>query len=465
MFPVRSSEIFISESGNEVVISFPTEVGMRSTAPSSIKIIEDTVLIEDGGADADSSEEIALIPRIESKGVRAEIESSRLFRTERIASALQHLPDSLRPVRFDFSSDGGRVVTIFCEDRWKRQRLVITDISDSLTPEYLVTTLLLKINALDRRCVGRINPISLLLNKKNSKVADELVRTLRPHLKSCIRLFELDETDREELRLIAIEQRMKRLQSSRRRMQSTSHLGKAEIESLLSHIVGIAPNSIDVIFSSSGWTLRFKGLAFLRMRELQGRIRCWLGVGERKNEIKVSELIESSRELIDSISEYRRNDPPTRRHEYYRLASEAWLESLLLRDITRLDPNLIIAPVYNQFRSGSDRIDILALRSDGRTVIIEVKVGTDREALFQTIDYWGKIESSRGRGTNQFGDLFPGHTVRDEPPIIFIVAPLLSFHRDFEFLVSCIDPEIRICRFDLNEDWRRGISVHRRTEY
>jgi len=98
-------------------------------------------------------------------------------------------------------------------------------------------------------------------------------------------------------------------------------------------------------------------------------------------------------------------------------------------------------------------------------VIIEVKVGTDREALLQTLDYWGKIEFARGSGKNQFEDLFPGHAVRDEPPIIYIAAPLLSFHRDFEFLVSCIDPEIRICRFDLNEDWRRAISVHRRTEY
>jgi len=213
MFPIRSSEISISESGNEVVISFPTEVGMRSTTPSSIKIIEDTVFIEDGGADADSIEEIALIPRIESKGVRAEIESSRLFRTERIASALQRLPDVLRPVRFDFSTDGGRLVTIFCEDRWKRQRLVITDISDSLTPEYLVTTLLLKMNALDKGSVGPNNPISMLLDKQNAKVADELVKTLRPHLTKCIRLFELDETDADELRLIAIEQRMKHSRS------------------------------------------------------------------------------------------------------------------------------------------------------------------------------------------------------------------------------------------------------------
>jgi hypothetical protein len=465
MFPVRSTEISITESDNEIIISFPTDIGMRSTLPSSIKIIEDTVLIEDGGADADTVEEIALIPRIGSKGVRAEINAARLFRTERIASALQRLPDALRTVRFNFASEGGQAVTIFCEDRWKRQHMAIADISDSLTPEYLLTTLLLKMNTLDRRCVGRINPISLILNKKNSRVADELVRTLRPDLRNNIRLFEIDEVDGDELKLASVERRKRHSRLSRSRVRGIASAKTEEIEALCSTILELSPECIDIVFSSAGWTLRFRGLAFLRIRELQGRIRCWLGVGERKDEIAVSALIQSSRELINSISEYRRNNPPTRRHEYYRLASEAWLESLLLRDITRLDPNLIIAPVYNQFRSGSDRIDILALRSDGRPVIIEVKVACDREALFQTLDYRGKLESARRRGTNQFEDLFPGHFVRDEPPIIYIVAPFLSFHRDFEFLVSCIDPEIRICRFDLNEDWRRRLSIHRRTEY
>ena len=48
---------------------------------------------------------------------------------------------------------------------------------------------------------------------------------------------------------------------------------------------------------------------------------------------------------------------PDPQHEFYRLQSERWLESLLFQDITRLDPALSPEHVYPQVPafSGTDR--------------------------------------------------------------------------------------------------------------
>ena len=57
--------------------------------------------------------------------------------------------------------------------------------------------------------------------------------------------------------------------------------------------------------------------------------------------------------------------------------------------------------IYNQFRAERDKIDLLALRKDGRLIIIELKVAPDREMIFQAADYWRKIELQRRKGNLQ----------------------------------------------------------------
>jgi hypothetical protein len=42
---------------------------------------------------------------------------------------------------------------------------------------------------------------------------------------------------------------------------------------------------------------------------------------------------------------------------------------------------------------------------------------------------------------------------------VYLVAPLLRFHRSFGMLAHCIKPEMEIYRFDINENWRAGVRV------
>src|SRR5207253_9773987 len=146
----------------------------------------------------------------------------------------------------------------------------------------------------------------------------------------------------------------------------------------------------------------------------------------------------------------------------------AWLKSMLRRNITRLDPGLIMAPLDGEFRTshggptGARPIDRLALRHDGRLVVIELKVNEGREHVFQDVDYWRRVEAHRRRGHISSTKLFGDREISDESPLVYLVAPTLHFHPSFRTLAQTIAPDIEIYRFDINEDWRAGVRVVRR---
>src|SRR5205085_7623691 len=197
------------------------------------------------------------------------------------------------------------------------------------------------------------------------------------------------------------------------------------------------------IYSKQGETLRFAGLPFARVRTVLGKEKSWFGT-HRNRRILSDENWDDLTELTAVLDANRSVDAPNKRHEYYRAAPEAWLESILRRNIGLLDANLILSPIYNQFRSSNDKIDLLALRKDGRLVIVELKTQPDREMIFQAADYWRKIELQRRRGILAAADLFEGREIMDKPALIYLAAPAWSFHRDFEFFARCLSPEIEL---------------------
>jgi hypothetical protein len=84
--------------------------------------------------------------------------------------------------------------------------------------------------------------------------------------------------------------------------------------------------------------------------------------------------------------------------------------------------------------------------------------------IFQSADYWRKIETERLSGNLQKAKIFGDLKIKDEPALVYLAAPLLSFHREFDFLAQTITPKIEIYRFDLNENWRENLRVVRQTK-
>lgn len=238
---------------------------------------------------------------------------------------------------------------------------------------------------------------------------------------------------------------------------------------LVESIVSCAPCEVDVVRSRRGETLRFNGLAFARVRRVKGSEAVWFGVeaAPRRrllDETNGDELLK----LIEELKAHRRADAPDRAHALYRAAPEAWLESILRRDITRLDPGLRLAPLYAQFRADGERdgrarpVDLLALRRDGRLVVIELKVTEDAAHALQGAGYWRHVELQRRAGHIQRARLFGDAAIADAPALVYLVAPTLRYHLDFTTIARIVSPEIECYRFDLNEDWRAGVRVMRR---
>ena len=60
------------------------------------------------------------------------------------------------------------------------------------------------------------------------------------------------------------------------------------------------------------------------------------------------------------------------------------------------------------------------------------------------------------------GSLAPEEFV-DEPPLVYLVAPTLMVHPSFNILAKCIAGDVEIYKFEINEDWRSGVRVMRRS--
>lgn len=248
---------------------------------------------------------------------------------------------------------------------------------------------------------------------------------------------------------------------------------REELTETAARILSLAPDAIDVVRARHGETLRFHGLAFARVRRVMRRERVWFGTGGAPRTLLDDGNLSQLAKLVDELREHRRADSLDHRHALYASAPEAWLESLLRRDITRLDPGLRLAPLYAQFRTsaiaaarsaGARPVDLLALRRDGRLVVIELKISEDPALPLQGADYWRRVEAHRRQGEIARSRLFGDAAIADEPPLAYLVAPMLRFSRSFNMLARLITPEIELYRFDLNEDWRAGVRVMRRCD-
>jgi hypothetical protein len=82
--------------------------------------------------------------------------------------------------------------------------------------------------------------------------------------------------------------------------------------------------------------------------------------------------------------------------------------------------------------------------------------------VLQGADYWRRVEAHRRRGHIAGAKLFGNRIIRNEAPLVYLVAPTLRVHPSFQTLARCIAYDIEIYRFDINEDWRSGVRVMRR---
>jgi hypothetical protein len=148
------------------------------------------------------------------------------------------------------------------------------------------------------------------------------------------------------------------------------------------------------------------------------------------------------------------------------LRAEAWLESWLRRNLREFDATLDDRFVYSQIPAwrGDERsvIDLLTVNHEGRLVVTEIKAAEDGQLPMQGLDYWLRVEQARLRGEFKKRGLFAGVEIADQPPLLYLVAPRLRFHRTFAIVARCIAPQIEACQIGINANWREGVRAHTR---
>jgi hypothetical protein len=461
-FPLLSSEIEVTDGDGKRHFGFLDDKGFHNWRLNHAELHGDELAIDVAGAFARGQETFRLVPRTLAAELTAEIHLARLQLANDIAKLIVDNFPQTRLGRVALSADNGRLAQIEFTDETKTSLAAIGDITAKLPPEVILTHAILWLERLSSRQKKRVRDLWIIAEKRQARALQKLHALLTEHRKTPIKIFSIDrksDTPRlTELPKLGVRELFRGKPPKLVLPASIQTSRTAE------KIIDLDPNAIDIVVTRQGETLRFNGLPFARVRTMLGQEKAWFGAGSVMHPLGDVSW-EHLEELVREFELNRSAKAPNKRHQLYRAAPEAWLESILRRNIKLLDANLILSPIYNQFRFVRDKIDLLALRRDGRLVIIELKTQPDRGGVFQAADYWRKIELQRRRGLLNRADLFDGREILDKPALVYIAAPAWSFHRDFEYFARCLTPEIELWRWELHEGWREEVRVISRLEY
>lgn len=482
-------EFDFSVAHRSLTFSCWTEKGSRSWRINAWSLTGDKLVLQASrrmGAEVTSLE---LVPRASARAMVASIAAARQGRCENLAQILTESSGfSARdhPIQSEPLLPGAKIESAVLSPGMRRDqpgryarivlrlphgRVAVTATvaqTDTRNVDSFFSSALLWFHKQRQRPQRPFTEELLMVVEHNiAEAARQRHALLRDSLRQAIDLVEIDEPWR-ELRPLRPRERK---DLWRKRLTRFPSIPKDETGEGVKQIIAQAPDAVDVVSSRHGQTLRYHGLPFARVRRVMEKDRVWFGIEGSRRRLLDDYHGPDWAKLFCDLETYRTAGCRDRKHWLYRAAGEAWLESILRRDISKLDPGLIVAPLHAQFRTshggasgptGARPIDLLALRHDGRLAVIELKVNEDREHVFQGVDYWRRVEAHRRRGHISTAKLFGERELSDESPLVYLVAPALRFHPSFQTLARTIAPDIEIYRFDINEDWRSGVHVVRR---
>jgi hypothetical protein len=416
---------------------------------------------------------LEMVPRASASAVNAMVNANRRALCERLAHLAREQFPNAKIERNGLSagarrSQPGRYARIIL--RLHQERIAVTGIVTVSEPhevDAMLSSALVWFTRARESSTGiKIRKLCLILQSPMIEPAQQRLALLREDLRRHITLYLIDDA-RQELAPIACPTLAELLKERPPRLPV---LKEKPLSDWSRNLIASAPEAIDVIRARHGETLRFNGLPFARVRRLMNQEQIWFGAsGARTRRLLDESTWPEWTRLLSELKEHRHAGAEDHRHALYRSSPEAWLESILRRDITRLDPGLVIAPLHAQFRTTrigpqtvTRPVDLLALRRDGRLTVIELKVSEDREHVLQGADYWRRIEAQRLHSHITRARLFGDARIEDAPPLVYLVAPMLRFDRAFHTLSRSIAHGIEIYSFAINEDWRAGVRVMHR---
>ncbi len=468
---LRQGELDVAVAHGRLILTCWTEKGRHAWKIFAWEWTGEKLLLQASRKMGAERPLIELVPRAAASAIALTVRAARQDRCDRLGQLASTMQAGAKVERSSLSPGArrgqpGRYARVLLRQRHQRTAVTgsVTSSKPSDVDAFLAAALLWFKRTSERARQPYVQQLWLLVEADLVKPTVQRLALLRAGLREAISVYEVDQ-QLTELRSIDVPTREDLWKRRLARFPPVPETSPGEVTARL---IAVAPEAIDVVRARHGETLRYFGLPFARVRRVMASERVWFGVEGLRRRMLDETTEREFTILLADLMEHRSATTSDHQNALYRNAGEAWLESLLRRDITRLDPGLLIAPLHAQFRiarggSMSVRpVDLLALRHDGRLAVIELKVSESREHVFQGADYWQRVEAHRRRGHITRAKLFGERNISNEPPLIYLVAPTLRVHPAFNTLAHSIAPDIEIYRFDINEDWRAGVRVMRR---
>lgn len=225
----------------------------------------------------------------------------------------------------------------------------------------------------------------------------------------------------------------------------------------IASLAGLRPD-LDLLFRRSRWELAYRGYPVLWQEE--GGVPLF---DLRRPRVLADEGI--WRDHVAKVVSMRREPAPDRRSRYFRYAPERWLESLVVRQLSRMRSDLE-GPVYCQVPTyiDGDRkvIDLLAVNQKGRLIVVELKSCKDPGLFLQGLEYWQRVYDHLRNGDFERSGYFEGIALSQDPPRLVLVSPLFEFHRDLAIYRAYTRPAVEVDCIGVNMNWREKLLVVRR---
>jgi hypothetical protein len=168
---------------------------------------------------------------------------------------------------------------------------------------------------------------------------------------------------------------------------------------------------------------------------------------------------------LDRVCRERSHPPPDSASPLYRFAPERWLEAQVIRYFRMIRPDLqdVFYCQVPTFVEGDRKvIDLLGVTWSGRLVVVELKTRREPGLLFQGIEYWQRVADHLRHGDFAAGGYFPGISLKDHAPLLYLVTPWSEFHRDLALFRSYVTAEVEVRCLGIASDWRAGFRIIRR---
>ena len=232
---------------------------------------------------------------------------------------------------------------------------------------------------------------------------------------------------------------------------------------LVEELLGDARGEVDIIPDTEGKALSLcvRGREFARIEgELAPRIL--FGMPSRRRLLRGGDWAEFRRMLKRVL-----RNPPTRKRASAERSlprrTEIWLESVLSRDVSKINHLFDNRHVYRQVCSfaGEDRgvADILTRTRSGRLAVLELKMHEEINFALQGLDYWMRIKWLNERRQLQRFGYFPGVELAADPPLLYLISPAFRFHSTIDSVAAHLSPEVEVIKVGIADTWRDGVKV------